>query len=59
VVAKMAATAPSTVQLNIFTWNKKLTRFLKDGQPEKVKQLFQQMQQEGMSPKHIHLCSGD
>jgi pentatricopeptide repeat protein len=55
----MAATAPSTVQLNIFTWNKKLTRFLKDGQPEKVKQLFQQMQQEGMSPKHIHLCSGD
>jgi hypothetical protein len=34
VAAKMAVMAPSTVQLDIFTWNKKLTRFLKDGQPE-------------------------
>ncbi|KAH9540358.1 hypothetical protein CY35_14G001000 [Sphagnum magellanicum] len=49
----MAAMAPSTVQLNIFTWNKKLTRFLKDGQPEMVMQLFEEMQQERMSPNRF------
>jgi pentatricopeptide repeat protein len=27
-----------------------LTKYLKDGRPEKVMQLFQQMQQEGMIP---------
>jgi pentatricopeptide repeat protein len=46
----MTAMAPGTVQLNIYVWNKKLTKFVKDGQPEKVMHLFQQMQQEGMSP---------
>ncbi len=39
-----------TMQLNIYVWNKKLTKFVKDGQPEKVMHLFQQMQQEGISP---------
>jgi pentatricopeptide repeat protein len=53
VAAKMAAMAPSTLQLNIFTWNKKLTRFLKDGQSEMVMQLFQQMQQERLSPNRF------
>ncbi len=46
----MTAMAPGTVQLNIYVWNKKLTKFVKDGQPEKVMHLFQQMQPEGMSP---------
>jgi hypothetical protein len=32
----MAAMAPGTVQLNIFAWNRKLTKYVKDGQPEKV-----------------------
>ncbi len=36
------------VQLMIFPWNKKLTKYVKGGQPEKAMQLFQQMQQ-GMS----------
>ncbi len=42
--------APGTVQLNSFAWNEKLTKDVKDGQLEKAMQLFQQMQQEGMSP---------
>ncbi len=46
----MAAMALGTVKLNIFVWNQMLTKYLKDGQPEKVMQLFQQMQQEGMIP---------
>ncbi len=33
-----------------FAWNQKLTKDVKDGQPKKAMQLFQQMQQEGMSP---------
>jgi pentatricopeptide repeat protein len=41
---------PGTVQLNIFSWNKKLIKYVNGGQPEKAIQLFQQMQQEGMSP---------
>jgi hypothetical protein len=28
------------VQLNIFAWNKKLTKYVNHGQPEKVMQLF-------------------
>ncbi len=45
VAAEMTAMAPGTVQLNIYVWNKKLTKFVKDRQPEKVMHLFQQMQQ--------------
>jgi pentatricopeptide repeat protein len=50
VAAEMVAMAPGTVQLNIFAWNQKLTKYVKDGKPEKVMQLFQQMQQEGVRP---------
>jgi pentatricopeptide repeat protein len=64
VAAGIAAMAPGTVQLNIFAWNQKLTKYVKDGQPEKAMQLFQQMQQEGMSPdtftfvQVIKACAG-
>jgi hypothetical protein len=44
VAAEMSAMAPGTVQFNIFAWNKKLTKYVKDGQPEKAIQLFQQPQ---------------
>jgi hypothetical protein len=33
---EMAAMAPDTVQLSIFSWNKKLTKYVKNGQLEKV-----------------------
>jgi hypothetical protein len=44
VAAEMATMAPGTVQFNIFAWNKKLTKYVKDGQPEKAIQLVQQPQ---------------
>jgi hypothetical protein len=43
VAAEIAVLAPDTVQLNIFAWNYKLTKYVKDGQSENVMQLFQQM----------------
>jgi pentatricopeptide repeat protein len=64
VAGEMAAMAPGTVQLNIFVWNKKLMKYVKDGQPGKAVQLFQQMQREGMSPDNftfdqvINACAG-
>jgi len=48
VAAEIAAMAQDTVQLNIFGWNQKLSKYVKDGQLEKAMQLFQQMQQEGL-----------
>ncbi len=42
--------APHTVQVNSFAWNKKLLKYVKCGQPEKVMLLFQQMQQQRMTP---------
>jgi pentatricopeptide repeat protein len=41
--------APGAVQLNILAWNKRFEQYVKNGQPEKVMQLFQQLQQEGIS----------
>jgi pentatricopeptide repeat protein len=41
--ADMAAMAPGIVQLNISAWNRKLKNYVKDGQPDKVMKLFQQM----------------
>ncbi len=62
--AELAAMSPGTMQLNIFAWNEKLTKYVKYGQLEKAMQLFQQMQQEGMSPDKfifvhaIKACAG-
>jgi pentatricopeptide repeat protein len=50
VAAVVAAMAPHTVQVNSFAWNKKLLKYVKHGQPEKVMLLFQQMQQQRMTP---------
>jgi pentatricopeptide repeat protein len=47
--------------LNIFAWNQKLTKYVKDGQSEKVMQLFQQMWREGISPDKftfVQACAG-
>jgi len=41
--------APSIVQLHIFAWNIRLKTYLKNEQPEKGLQLFQQLQREGIS----------
>jgi pentatricopeptide repeat protein len=60
----MAAMARGIVQLSIFGWNQNLTKYVKDGQPEKAMQLFHQMQHEAMSPDKftfvqvINACAG-
>ncbi|KAH9542352.1 hypothetical protein CY35_13G000700 [Sphagnum magellanicum] len=51
--AQLAAMAPGTVQLNIFSWNKRLERYVKAGQHEKTIELYQEMQQKGMSPDNF------
>jgi pentatricopeptide repeat protein len=38
--------------LSISGWNQKLTKYVKDGQPEKVMQLFRQIQR-GVSPDKL------
>jgi pentatricopeptide repeat protein len=60
----MAAMAPGIVQLSIFGWNQNLTKYVKDGQPEKAMQIFHQMQHEAISPDKftfvqvINACAG-
>ncbi len=64
VAAEMSAMAPGIMQLHPFAWNGKLTKYVKDGQLEKVVQLFQHMQLEGMTPdkftfvQAIKACAG-
>jgi hypothetical protein len=43
------AMALDAMDLNIFAWNKKLAKYVRDGKPKKVIQLFQWMQIEGMN----------
>jgi pentatricopeptide repeat protein len=53
VVAELAAIAPGTKQLDTFSWNRKLARYVKTGQHEKTLELFQHMQQQkGTSPSN-------
>jgi len=46
--AKLAAMAPGTVQLSIFSWNAILAKYVKAGQYEKTMELFHQLQQKGI-----------
>jgi len=46
--AKLAAMAPGTVQLSIFSWNAILAKYVKAGQYEKTMGLFHQLQQKGI-----------
>jgi pentatricopeptide repeat protein len=48
--AEIAAMVPGTVQLNMFTWNKRLAEYVKTRQAKKAMQLFQHLQQDGMKP---------
>jgi hypothetical protein len=44
--AKLAAMTPGTVQLDRFSWNRRLARYGKTGQHEKTIALFQERQKE-------------
>jgi pentatricopeptide repeat protein len=46
---EIAAMAPGIVQLSTFSWNKRLSRYVKAGQPEKTMELFKQMERECIS----------
>ncbi len=46
---KLASMAPGTAQLDSFSWNRKLARYVKAGQHEKTVELFQEMKQRGTS----------
>jgi pentatricopeptide repeat protein len=46
----MAALVQGTVQLDRFSWNRRLARHVKAGQYEKTMELYQLMQQEGLMP---------
>ncbi|KAH8950713.1 hypothetical protein BDL97_10G099700 [Sphagnum fallax] len=50
VESELAAIVPGTVQSNAFHWNRKLERYAKARQYEKMMELFQQMKQEGTTP---------
>ncbi len=55
----MAAIALGTVQLHIFAWSKKISKYVKDWQTEKAMQLFRQLQREGMSPDKFTFVQSD
>ncbi|KAH9535066.1 hypothetical protein CY35_17G034800 [Sphagnum magellanicum] len=44
VAAGVAAMAPGTVQMDSFSWNRRLTKYVKTGEYEKTMELFKQMQ---------------
>ncbi|KAH8962376.1 hypothetical protein BDL97_05G099200 [Sphagnum fallax] len=50
VETELAAIAPGAIQSGVFQWNARLARYAMAGQHEKTMELFQQMQQEGMTP---------
>jgi pentatricopeptide repeat protein len=41
------------VQLDMFSWNRRFARYVKVGQHEKTIELYQEMQQKGMSPDNF------
>ncbi|KAJ7570944.1 hypothetical protein O6H91_01G141200 [Diphasiastrum complanatum] len=53
VEAELAAMALGTVQLNIFSWNTRLARYVKTGQYDRTMELFRQMQRECVSPNEF------
>ncbi|CAM6101086.1 unnamed protein product [Calypogeia fissa] len=50
VKVELAAMAPGTVELPVVFWNKKLARYVREGQDVKALELFQQMREEGRNP---------
>jgi pentatricopeptide repeat protein len=53
----LAAMALGTVQLNIFSWNTRLTRRTKAGERKRTMELFQKMQKEGRIPDKFTFVS--
>jgi pentatricopeptide repeat protein len=47
---ELASIAPGTVQLDSFSWNRRLARYAKGGQHEKTVEFFREIQQKGTTP---------
>ncbi|KAH8913174.1 hypothetical protein BDL97_U03100 [Sphagnum fallax] len=64
VAAGVAAMAPGTVQMDSFSWNRRLAKYVKAGEYEKTMELFKQMQKRGMRPDRftfvpvLNACAG-
>ncbi|KAH8935599.1 hypothetical protein BDL97_17G037300 [Sphagnum fallax] len=64
VAAGVAAMAPGTVQMDSFSWNRRLAKYVKTGEYEKTMELFKQMQKRGMRPDRftfvpvLNACAG-
>ncbi len=56
--------APGTVQMDSFSWNRRLAKYVKAGEYEKTMELFKQMQKRGMRPDRftfvpvLNACAG-
>jgi pentatricopeptide repeat protein len=56
--------APGTVQMDSFSWNRRLAKYVKTGEYEKTMELFKQMQKRGMRPDRftfvpvLNACAG-
>ncbi len=53
----LVAMARGTVQLNIFSWNTRLTRRTKAGEHKRTMELFQKLQKEGRIPDQFTFVS--
>ncbi|CAM6110065.1 unnamed protein product [Calypogeia fissa] len=53
VEAGMATIAPSDLQEHVFSWNRRLARYVKDGQYVKALDQFNQMELEGIFPNNV------
>ncbi|KAH9573419.1 hypothetical protein CY35_02G208400 [Sphagnum magellanicum] len=64
VAAGVAAMAPGTVQMDSFSWKRRLAKYVKAGEYEKTMELFKQMQKRGMRPDRftfvpvLNACAG-
>lgn len=55
---EMAAIVPGILQLNNFSCNQRLARYVRAGQYEKILELFQQMQEDCMIPDRLTFVPG-
>jgi pentatricopeptide repeat protein len=44
----MTAMTPGTTQLDVYSWNRRLSKYVKAGKYQRVMMLYQQMQHEGL-----------
>ncbi|KAJ7545585.1 hypothetical protein O6H91_08G002000 [Diphasiastrum complanatum] len=57
VKAKLSTMKPGTIQRSVFSWTVNIRRYVKNGQPLKALELYQEMQNEAINPdKFTFIC---